>query len=162
MLRSLPGKWGYKTVQVWEASPPVSGYLDELVPRGVPRGNGLHYTGPNSRYTLNTKPVPKWGWKGIGGTIALAEFIDGVFQFASDSANSCFTWGQRFNRAAVATIFGMVAGAAGAVVFGLGVAATAPVWAIIGASFLTGVIVSHASAPYKERMFASRAEYFGN
>lgn len=161
LIRSLPGKWGYKTVQVWEASPSVSGYLDELVPSGMPRGNGLHYTGPNSRYTLNTKTVPKWGWKGVGGTIALAEIIDGVFQFTSDSANPCFAWGQRFNRTAVATIFGMVAGVAGVAAFTVAVALTAPAWAVIGVSFAIGAWVGFRLSPYKEQLFATSPQYFG-
>lgn len=162
LIRRLPGNWGYKTIQVWEKAPPISGYLNELVSSGMPRSNGLHYTSSTSRYSLKTRVQPNWGWKGIGGTIALAGIIDGVFQFASDSAAPCFTWGVRFNRAAVATVFGMVAGTAGAIVFGLGVVATAPVWVTIGASFLVGVGVGLALNPYKEKIFDSRSEYFGN
>ncbi len=162
IIRNLPGNWGYKTVQVWEKSRPISGYLDELVSPGMPRGNGLHYTGSTSRYTLQTRPIPKWGWKGIGGTIALAGIIDGVFQFASDSADPCFTWGKRFSRAALATTLGLVAGAAGALAFGIAVAFTAPAWVAIGLSFAVGAGVGYVLSTQKDKIFANNPQYFGH
>ena len=87
--------------------------------------------------------------------------IDGIFQFASDAANPCLAWGQRFNRAGTAALFGMVAGAAGALVFGLLAWATAPAWLTIAAGFYAGYQVSKWLTPHKEKLFAREPQFFG-
>jgi hypothetical protein len=107
---------------------------------------------------------PQWvpGIKGMGGAVIGSGAIDGVFQLISDLINGlCASRAQWFNRWALATFFGVGAGAAAALAASgaVGIGATA------GVAAATGVVIgfgfSYIYGKVKQAIFRRNSDLFG-